>query len=169
MQLPYRANRPLNALSLSIFPKEGAKSIGFVTGVSECGDGKRISVFIPTIPNPTTGFLIFVDESAVTNTNLTVEDAFKTLFSAWCVDAGKCICGVQNKYYPKSQSGNFITALQQYNSKTGAHVGWCRRRTSNPVCPAFSGIGGFDSHTLPPIFKVAQASSRRASFICLSL
>ncbi|MEK7699179.1 MAG: DUF502 domain-containing protein, partial [Planctomycetota bacterium] len=48
------------------FPKEGTKSIGFVTGVSECGDGKKISVFIPTIPNPTTGFLIFVDESAVT-------------------------------------------------------------------------------------------------------
>ena len=64
------------------FPKEGAKSIGFVTGASECGDGKKISVFIPTIPNPTTGFLIFVDESAVTNTNLTVEDAFKALFSA---------------------------------------------------------------------------------------
>ena len=34
----------------------------------------------------------------------------------------------------------------------GVHVGWCRRRTSNPVCPAFSGIGGFDSHTLPPLF-----------------
>ena len=32
------------------------------------------------------------------------------------------------------------------------HVGWCRRRTSNPVCPAYGGIGGFDSHTLPPIF-----------------
>ena len=64
------------------FPKEGTKSIGFVTGASECGDGKKISVFIPTIPNPTTGFLIFVDESDVTNTNLTVEEAFKTLFSA---------------------------------------------------------------------------------------
>ena len=64
------------------FPKEGAKSIGFLTGASECGDGKKISVLIPTIPNPTTGFLIFVDESAVTNTNLTVEDAFKALFSA---------------------------------------------------------------------------------------
>ncbi|HJW87347.1 MAG TPA: DUF502 domain-containing protein [Candidatus Brocadiaceae bacterium] len=64
------------------FPKEGTKSIGFVTGAVECGNGKKITVFIPTIPNPTTGFLIFVDESDVTDTNLTVEDAFKTLFSA---------------------------------------------------------------------------------------
>ena len=64
------------------FPKEGTKSIGFVTGASECGSGKRIGVFIPTIPNPTTGFLIFVEESSITNTNLTVEDAFKALFSA---------------------------------------------------------------------------------------
>ncbi len=64
------------------FPKEGTKSIGFVTGASECGNGKRIAVFIPTIPNPTTGFLIFVEESSIINTNLSVEEAFKALFSA---------------------------------------------------------------------------------------
>jgi len=64
------------------FPKEGAKSMGFVTGVSNHGGRKKISVFIPTIPNPTTGFLIFIDENDVTETDLTVEDAFKALFSA---------------------------------------------------------------------------------------
>lgn len=64
------------------FPKEGAKSVGFVTGATEYNkDKKMISVFIPTTPNPTTGFLIFTTEDAVTDTNLTVEDAFKALFS----------------------------------------------------------------------------------------
>ncbi|OOP55129.1 MAG: hypothetical protein AYP45_16510 [Candidatus Brocadia carolinensis] len=64
------------------FPKEGAKSIGFVTGSSSYENGKKVCVFIPTIPNPTTGFLIFISESEITDTNLTVEEAFKALFSA---------------------------------------------------------------------------------------
>ncbi|NUO08150.1 MAG: DUF502 domain-containing protein [Candidatus Brocadia sp.] len=65
------------------FPKEGVKSIGFVTGDINYNDEKKlICVFIPTIPNPTTGFLIYLPENAVTDTNLTIEVAFKTLFSA---------------------------------------------------------------------------------------
>ena len=45
------------------FPKEGTKSIGFVTGDTQYNNGKKIlTVFIPTTPNPTTGFLIFVTE-----------------------------------------------------------------------------------------------------------
>lgn len=64
------------------FPKEGAKSIGFVTGSSCYESGKKVCVFIPTIPNPTTGFLIFTSESEITDTSLTVEEAFKALFSA---------------------------------------------------------------------------------------
>lgn len=64
------------------FPKEGAKSIGFVTSDTQYNkEQKYISVFIPTTPNPTTGFLIFVTEDTVTDTTLTVEEAFKTLFS----------------------------------------------------------------------------------------
>ncbi len=64
------------------FPKEGAKSIGFVTSDTQYNkEQKYISIFIPTTPNPTTGFLIFVPEDTVIDTTLTVEEAFKTLFS----------------------------------------------------------------------------------------
>lgn len=64
------------------FPKEGIKSLGFVTGATEYNKEKKLlSIFIPTTPNPTTGFLIFVNENDVTDTNLSVEEAFKTLFS----------------------------------------------------------------------------------------
>ena len=64
------------------FPKEGTKSIGFVTSDTQYNkEHKYITVFIPTTPNPTTGFLIFVTEDTVTDTTLTVEEAFKTLFS----------------------------------------------------------------------------------------
>ncbi|MCF6155631.1 MAG: DUF502 domain-containing protein [Candidatus Brocadia sp.] len=64
------------------FPKEGTKSIGFVTGATQYNnEHKFISVFIPTTPNPTTGFLIYTTEDAVIDTNLTVEEAFRTLLS----------------------------------------------------------------------------------------
>ena len=64
------------------FPKAGTKSIGFVTGATQHNNEKKlISVFIPTTPNPTTGFLIFTPEEDVIDSNLTVEEAFKTLFS----------------------------------------------------------------------------------------
>src|SRR3989339_2155362 len=64
------------------FPKAGTKSIGFVTGATQYNNEiKYITVFIPTTPNPTTGFLIFVTENDVMDSNLSVEEAFKTLFS----------------------------------------------------------------------------------------
>jgi uncharacterized membrane protein len=64
------------------FPKEGTKSIGFVTGSTSINNDKKlISVFVPTTPNPTTGFLIYTTEEGVVDSNLTVEDAFKMLFS----------------------------------------------------------------------------------------
>ena len=64
------------------FPKEGTKSIGFVTGATKYNNEKEfITVFIPTTPNPTTGFIIFTTEDDVLDANLTVEEAFKILFS----------------------------------------------------------------------------------------
>lgn len=64
------------------FPKEGTKSIGFVTGATKYNNEKNfITVFIPTTPNPTTGFIIFTTEDDVLDANLTVEEAFKILFS----------------------------------------------------------------------------------------
>ena len=121
------------------FPREGVKSVGFVTGSTKHNNGKEfINVFVPTIPNPTTGFLIFVSEDSITDTNLTVEEAFKLLFSG----------GVLAPLDFVTNPGRYTSCL----NLLGVHVGWCRRRTSNPVCPAYSGIGGFDSHTLPPYF-----------------
>lgn len=64
------------------FPKAGTKSIGFVTGSTQHNiEKKLLTVFIPTTPNPTTGFLIFTPEEDVIDSNLTVEEAFKILFS----------------------------------------------------------------------------------------
>lgn len=72
------------------FPREGAYVLGFVTakawdGVSEAVGRSMISVFVPTTPNPTSGFFVmFADEDCIP-LNMTVEEAFKAIMSSGIV------------------------------------------------------------------------------------
>jgi len=68
------------------YPKEDSWVIGFVT--RESGEffdqavGKRmLNIFIPTTPNPTSGFLVMVSEDKVKELELSVEEAFQTIIS----------------------------------------------------------------------------------------
>lgn len=64
------------------FPNEYTKSIGFVTNQSVYMDEtERISVFIPTTPNPTNGFLIFTEKENVTPLDISIDDAVKAIIS----------------------------------------------------------------------------------------
>ena len=47
---------------------------------------KLLSVFIPTAPNPTTGWYTLVPESSVKDLDISVEDAFRTIISAGIVN-----------------------------------------------------------------------------------
>ncbi len=73
------------------YPREGLFSVGFVTGVvgpsllSE-PDKPLLSVFIPTAPNPTTGWYTLVPEASVKDLKISVEDAFRTIISAGIVN-----------------------------------------------------------------------------------
>jgi uncharacterized membrane protein len=64
------------------FPSKGIKSIGFVTNSSFTIDGKeKLSVFIPTTPNPTNGFLIIVEKSDVILLDIPVDEGIKMVVS----------------------------------------------------------------------------------------
>lgn len=64
------------------FPKEGIYSVGFVTNNSVQSDqGKKIAVFIPTTPNPTNGFLVYMDEADVEELDIPVEEGVKMIMS----------------------------------------------------------------------------------------
>ena len=45
-----------------------------------------LSVFIPTAPNPTTGWYTLVPEDSVKDLDISVEDAFRTIISAGIVN-----------------------------------------------------------------------------------
>ena len=73
------------------YPREGLFSVGFVTGsvgpsLQAELEQPLLSVFIPTAPNPTTGWYTLVPESSVRDLNISVEDAFRTIISAGIVN-----------------------------------------------------------------------------------
>ena len=69
------------------WPREGMVAIGFVTGqaFSQSGNHSLAIVYIPTVPNPTSGNMAFVNEDDLFETDLTVEDAIKLIFSGGIV------------------------------------------------------------------------------------
>jgi len=68
------------------YPKESSYAIAFVTGDStpetspEAGK-KFIRVFVPTSPNPTSGYLLMLPEEKVKMLDISVEDASKLVIS----------------------------------------------------------------------------------------
>jgi len=74
------------------FPRDGTWAIGFVTKRPQ-GELRRrleigeeiVTVFMPTTPNPTTGFLMFVPKSRVKILDMKIEEAAKVIISAGLV------------------------------------------------------------------------------------
>ena len=72
------------------FPNKGTFSVGFITGdqnqeIQARTKEKIVSVFVPTTPNPTSGFLILVPESSITRLDMTVADGIKFIISLGAV------------------------------------------------------------------------------------
>ncbi len=64
------------------YPRAGMKAFAFVTGGIKTGEGTELSsIFIPTTPNPTSGFLIYLPEGDIEETDLSVEEGMKLIVS----------------------------------------------------------------------------------------
>jgi uncharacterized membrane protein len=64
------------------FPRRGTTTLGFVTNETLDASGKKLlNIFIPTSPNPTSGFLQILTEDQVIRTSLSVDDALKMVVS----------------------------------------------------------------------------------------
>ena len=73
------------------FPRKGVHAIGFITGETR-GELKHLTsehhfnVFVPTTPNPTSGFLIFADSGEVTELDMTIEEGVKYVVSGGIIN-----------------------------------------------------------------------------------
>lgn len=72
----------LRQVVLVEYPRKGVYTIAFVTNVYEEKGKKNVSLFIPTTPNPTSGFFVIVPEEEVIHLKMTVEEAMKLVVSA---------------------------------------------------------------------------------------
>jgi uncharacterized membrane protein len=87
-------SRPFNEVVLVEYPSEGRWSIGFLSArapeMVQRHVDDAVSVFVPTTPNPTSGFVVIVSRSKTVPLPMTVDQAFTYILSAGSVvpDAG---------------------------------------------------------------------------------
>ena len=90
------------------YPRKGTFVIGFVTGVAK-GEIKEkieteiVNVFVPTTPNPTSGFLLLCPKADLTYLDMAVEDAIKLVVSAGIVTPDNKTKKIQKKIASKGK------------------------------------------------------------------
>tara|TARA_B110000444_G_scaffold74882_1_gene70500 strand:+ start:775 stop:1419 length:645 start_codon:yes stop_codon:yes gene_type:complete len=72
------------------YPRKGVWAIGFITGdtkgeVQNATKENMVNVFLPTTPNPTSGFLLFIPRKEVTILDMNVEEGIKMVISGGIV------------------------------------------------------------------------------------
>ncbi|MCG8589369.1 MAG: DUF502 domain-containing protein [Proteobacteria bacterium] len=86
--------RGFNRVVLVEYPRKGAYAVAFTTGgaadvVSAARPGETlVNCFVPTTPNPTSGFYLLVPAEEVYEVEMTVEEGFKLIMSAGLVAPG---------------------------------------------------------------------------------
>jgi uncharacterized membrane protein len=85
-----------NAFSKALlvqYPRQGSWTIAFLTGqpggvVAEHFDQAMVSVYVPTTPNPTSGFFLMMPKADVVELDMSVDDALKYIISMGVVVPG---------------------------------------------------------------------------------
>jgi uncharacterized membrane protein len=80
-------SRKFKGVAYVDYPSPGCRLLGFITSSFHDAKTNRdlTSIFIPTSPNPMTGFVVIVEEDKIEISDLTVEEATKLLLSAGLV------------------------------------------------------------------------------------
>lgn len=67
------------------WPRKGIRAVGFVTAEVEREGERLVVVYVPTMPNPTSGFALFFREEEVMECGMSVEEAVKFVVSGGVV------------------------------------------------------------------------------------
>ena len=89
------------------YPRRGVYVIAFITGESKgeiqrLTQKKMMNVFVPTTPNPTSGFYTLVPEDEIIPLDMSIEDAFKLIMSGGILSPSERRVGIVQKIGPKS-------------------------------------------------------------------
>lgn len=89
------------------FPSKDTQSIGLITQEKLPQSDERIAVFVPTTPNPTSGFLMMFPRKEVTYIDMRVEDAFKFIIS----------CGMLMPHFSAMTHEEYLQKTQSKETK----------------------------------------------------
>jgi uncharacterized membrane protein len=91
-----QSERSFEKACLVQYPRKGIWAIGFISTTAKgeiAGKAETVtellSVFVPTTPNPTSGFLLYFPREDVVELSMSVEDAAKLVISAGLVYPGE--------------------------------------------------------------------------------
>ncbi|MFQ5717585.1 MAG: DUF502 domain-containing protein, partial [Nitrospinales bacterium] len=89
------------------FPRKGIYVIGFLTRetqgeIQTKTDEDMVNVFVPTTPNPTSGFLVFVPKDQAITLSMTIEEAIKYVISG----------GIVSPPFPEGKGGGGRRSIQ---------------------------------------------------------
>lgn len=68
------------------WPRPGVRAVGFVTAEVEREGGRFVVVYVPTMPNPTSGFALFFRAEEVHDSGMSVEEAVRFVMSGGVVN-----------------------------------------------------------------------------------
>ena len=103
------------------WPRDGMIALGFVTGRVQSKDREHslVTVYIPTIPNPTSGNMAFVNEDDVMETDISVDDAMKLVFSGGFVLPDDLVIARVPRMATADVNDDFLGAFKADNSVSG--------------------------------------------------
>lgn len=131
------------------YPRRGIWAIGFVTGttrgeVQNMSSEKLVNVFVPTTPNPTSGFLLFFPREDLITLEMGVEEAVKMVVSG----------GIVTPSDPRPDR----MAKQLSSAKTKAGKAKSGKKASSARKPVASGSGSTKSKSSPSRKKSGSSS-----------
>lgn len=85
-----QSSRAFREVVLVEYPRRGIWTIAFITGstvgeIQARSDEELVNIFVPTTPNPTSGFLLFVPKRDLVTLSMSVEDGIKMVVSGGLV------------------------------------------------------------------------------------
>ncbi|MGB6014004.1 MAG: DUF502 domain-containing protein, partial [Nodosilinea sp.] len=120
------SNTRFRRVVLVEYPRKGIWAIAFVTGAMTAAaapsTSNMLSVFVPTTPNPTSGWYAIVPETDVVNLSISIEDAFKVLLSGGIVGPNLASAVPAERIMAVVNEGDVPISLGQGNAETTAET-----------------------------------------------
>jgi uncharacterized membrane protein len=132
------------------YPRTGVYSLAFVTAqtsgeIREQMGAEMLSIFLPTTPNPTSGFFLVLPEEDTIPLSMSVEEAFKLLISGGVVEPGGSASqfpfGKRQRNARNAESARQVAQLEA-DATSSTHSTSSGQADSPPSCAGQSGQGG---------------------------